>query len=130
MFWGFFSSVITEGCDAFISSGMIINQTALPMFSFLARMITRNLINFAHQLLIIVAVVLYFGLWQAADPVLCLAGFRLVLVNLSWVALVSGIVSRRFRDVPQIITAIVQVADVHDPGVLAPGRRSRPTASS
>lgn len=110
VFWGFFSSVITEGCDAFISSGMIIRQTAIPMMSFLARMITRNLINFAHQLVIIAVVIVWFGLWKVANPLLCLAGFLLVLLNLSWVALAGGIISARFRDVPQIITAIVQVA--------------------
>lgn len=110
VFWGFFSQVITEGCDAFIASGMIIKQTSIPMMSFVARMITRNLINFAHQLLIIIAVILYFGLWRVANPLLCLAGFALVMVNLCWIALASGIISARFRDVPQIITAIVQVA--------------------
>jgi ABC-type polysaccharide/polyol phosphate export permease len=33
-----------------------------------------------------------------------------VLVNLTWIALASGIISARFRDVPQIVTAVVQVA--------------------
>jgi ABC-type polysaccharide/polyol phosphate export permease len=110
VFWGFFSQVITEGCDAFIASGMLIKQTAIPMTAFIARMVTRNLINFAHQLLIIVVVLVWFGLWRTANPLLCLAGLALVLVNLTWIALASGIVSARFRDVPQIVTAVVQVA--------------------
>ncbi len=110
VFWTFFSQVITEGCDAFIASGAIIKQTAIPMMSFIARMVARNLINFAHQLLIIVAVIVYFGLWKVANPLLCLAGFALVLINLCWIALASGIISARFRDVPQIVTAVVQVA--------------------
>jgi ABC-type polysaccharide/polyol phosphate export permease len=110
VFWGFFSQVITEGCDSFISSGMIIKQTAIPMTSFIARMVARNLINFAHQLLIIIAVIVFFGLWRVANPLLSLAGFVLVMVNLTWIALASGIISARFRDVPQIVTAVVQVA--------------------
>jgi ABC-type polysaccharide/polyol phosphate export permease len=110
VFWAMISQAITEGCDAFISSGTIIKQTAIPMTSFLARMITRNLINFAHQVLIVAAVLVYFGLWRKANVPLSLAGLALVMVNLCWVALASGIISARFRDVPQIVTAVVQIA--------------------
>jgi ABC-type polysaccharide/polyol phosphate export permease len=73
-------------------------------------MITRNLINFAHQVLIVAAVLVYFGLWRKANVPLSLAGLALVMVNLCWVALASGIISARFRDVPQIVTAVVQIA--------------------
>jgi ABC-type polysaccharide/polyol phosphate export permease len=110
VFWTLFSQVITEGCDAFIASGTIIKQTAIPMLSFIARMMTRNLINFAHQVLIVAAVIVWFGLWDRANLLLCLAGFVLVLVNLAWIALAAGIASARFRDVPQIISALIQVA--------------------
>ena len=110
VFWTLFSQVITEGCDAFISSGTIIKQTAIPMSSFLARTMTRNLINFAHQVLIVAAVLFYFGLWRTANVPLSLLGLALVMVNLTWVALATGIISARFRDVPQIVTAVVQIA--------------------
>jgi ABC-type polysaccharide/polyol phosphate export permease len=110
VFWTLFSQVINEGCDAFISSGTIIKQTAIPMLSFIARMLTRNLINFAHQVLIVAAVLIYFGIWRHSNVLLSLAGLVLVLANLSWVALATGIVSARFRDVPQIIGAIIQIS--------------------
>ena len=110
VFWTLFSQMLIEGCDAFVSSGTIIKQTAIPMLSFIGRMITRNLINFAHQALIVVAVLVWFGLWRKANVPLSLLGLALVLVNLSWLALVTGITSARFRDVPQIITALVQIA--------------------
>lgn len=110
VFWSLFASVVTEGCDSFISSGPIIKQTALPMLTFIGRMITRNLITFAHQVVIVAVVVVYYGLWSKSDLLLCLAGFLLVMVNLTWLALICGIVSARFRDVPQIVAALVQVA--------------------
>jgi len=110
VFWTLFSQVITEGCDSFIGSGVIIKQTAIPMFSFIARMLTRNLINFAHQVIIVAAVLIWSGLWRHSDPLLSLLGLVLVLVNLSWLALLTGIVSARFRDVPQIINALVQIS--------------------
>jgi ABC-type polysaccharide/polyol phosphate export permease len=108
--WTLFSQLIIEGCDSFISSGALIRQTAIPMLSFIARMVTRNLINFAHQIVIVVAVIVYFGVWRVSNPLLALAGLVLVVVNLCWIALISGIASARFRDVPQIVTAMVQVS--------------------
>ena len=110
MFWSLFAACIIEGCDIFIASGAIIKQTALPMFTFLGRVFTRNLINFAHQILIVVVVVIYFGVWRDSNPLLSLAGMVLVIVNLGWLVLIGGIVSARFRDVPQIVAALVQVA--------------------
>ena len=47
---------------------------------------------------------------SAESVFLTLGGFVLVIVNLAWLALICGIVSSRFRDVPQIATALVQVA--------------------
>jgi len=110
VFWSLFASLVTEGCDSFISSGAIIRQTSLPMLTFIGRMLTRNLINFAHQVLIAVVVIVYYGIWAESNPLLSLVGLVLVLVNLTWLALICGIVSARFRDVPQIATALVQMA--------------------
>ena len=110
VFWTLISQMIVEGCDAFVSSGTIIKQTAIPMLTFIGRLVTRNLINFAHQVVIVAVVLVYFGLWQRANVPLSLAGLLLVILNLGWLALASGIVSARFRDVPQIITALVQIS--------------------
>lgn len=107
--WTFFATTVIEGCDTFIGSAGIIKQTALPMFTFLFRTVARNLIVLAHQLVVIVAVVVWFGLWRRAEPLTFLAGFALALVNLVWMTLAVGIISTRFRDVPQIVAALLQV---------------------
>ena len=41
---------------------------------------------------------------------LILPGIALVLVNLTWMALLLGVVCTRFRDMPNIIASILQVA--------------------
>ena len=110
VFWTLFSQMLIEGCDAFVSSGTIIKQTAIPMLSFIARLMMRNLINFAHQVVIVAAVLIYFGIWRHSNVLVSALGLALVMVNLGWVALASSIISARFRDVPQIITAVVQIS--------------------
>ena len=107
--WTFFATTITEGCDTFTSSSGIIKQTALPMFTFLFRTLARNLIVLLHQALVIVGVLIWFGVWRRSEPLYALAGFALALLNVAWIAIVCGIVSARFRDVPQIVAAVLQV---------------------
>lgn len=107
--WTFFATTIIEGCETFISSAGIIKQTALPMFTFLFRTVTRNLIVLAHQLVVIFGLVVWFGLWRRMEPLYFLAGFLLSTVNIVWMTLVVGLISTRFRDVPQIVAAVLQV---------------------
>lgn len=107
--WTFFATCISEGCETFVSSAGIIKQTALPMFTFLFRTVARNLIVLAHQLLVVVGVLVFYGLWRRTEPLYALAGLVLVLVNLVWVMVVVSVISTRFRDVPQIVAALLQV---------------------
>ena len=107
--WTFIAVCVTEGCEAFVSSAGIIKQTALPMFTFLFRTVARNLIVLAHQLVGVVGVLVYFGLWRRCEPLVALGGLLLVLANLAWVMVIVSVISTRFRDVPQIIGSLLQI---------------------
>lgn len=107
--WGFLSMTIQEGCDALVSAAPILRQTPIPTLVFFLRTICRNLIVLAHNLVIVAVMSAIFGLWRHARLLEFLGGVvAAVLVLVALVAIVS-IVSARFRDVPQIVTAILQV---------------------
>lgn len=108
--WGLISGVIIEGCDTFVQAGGMLRQTALPMFTFTWRILLRNLINLAHHGVIVVAVLAWSGGWRSASPWWALLGLALVVLNLGWLSMFAGIVSARFRDVPQIVVAVMQFA--------------------
>lgn len=107
--WGFLSTTIQEGCDTLISAAPILRQTPIPTCVFFLRTICRNLIVLAHNLVIVAVMTVIFGLWRHARVFEFLGG--LLAASLALVALVAivAIMSARFRDVPQIITAILQV---------------------
>ena len=46
--WGFISVVLSEGCSVFVDSESIIKQIPLPYFTFILRLIWRNLLIFFH----------------------------------------------------------------------------------
>jgi lipopolysaccharide transport system permease protein len=108
--WTFIASVINEGCTAFIEASGMILQVRLPLFTHVIRVIWRNLIILGHNLVIIPIV--FAGVQLAPDPawLLALPGFALLLLNVSWMALVLAILSTRFRDITQAMQNLMQIA--------------------
>lgn len=124
VFWGVIVGVITEGCDTFVQAAGMLSQTSLPMFAFVWRTVLRNLITLAHHLVIVVVVLVWFGYWKVANVPLALLGVALMMLNVSWVSMVLGIASARFRDVPQMVGSIMQFAMFMTPIFWQPGRMS------
>lgn len=110
VFFAVMTGTINEGCETFVQASGMLSQTSLPMFTFVWRTVLRNLINLAHHLVIVVAVLIYFDNWRSADAPMALLGLMLMLINASWVSMLVGIASARFRDIPQIVVSITQFA--------------------
>lgn len=107
--WGFISSCIAEGADAFVGGGAMLRQSALPLPLFQLRTIFRNVINLGHHMIIIVLVLAYVAYFPGVSLLWSLLGFVLLVLNVSWIMMLSAFLSTRFRDVPQVIAALLQV---------------------
>jgi ABC-2 type transport system permease protein/lipopolysaccharide transport system permease protein len=108
IFWILFSEIIIKGCHVFISNGRMIQQLPLPLSTYLYRLITQELIVFAHNSIIII-VVLITVLRSVGDFfILSFLGMILLLLLATSTALVFGIISTRFRDFPQIVQAFMR----------------------
>jgi ABC-type polysaccharide/polyol phosphate export permease len=110
VFFGTISGTITEGCDTFVHAAGMLSQTSLPMFTFVWRPVFRNVINLAHHLVIVVAVLIYYGYWRQANAPVAALGLLFLVLNASWISMLAGIASARFRDIPQIVTSVMQFA--------------------
>lgn len=107
--WTLFSTIILEGCDFFIDSANIIKQTSLPLPSFLWRLVTRNLIIFAHQCIVLLVVAIWAGYLLKIQLWWAIPGLILSVVNAAWMALLCGLVCTRFRDMKQVVMSVMQV---------------------
>ena len=107
--WTFVSSFLNEGCVSFIELEPLIKNVRIPMSVHILRVLWRNLIIFAHNIVIFAVVALVFQVWPGAAGPLSLAGLALLLVNASWIMLLLGMVCTRFRDVPPIVASVVQL---------------------
>lgn len=110
VFFGAISGIINEGCETFVQASGMLSQTSLPMFTFVWRTVMRNLINLGHNVVIIVAVLIWFGFWRVANLPVAVLGLLMLLVNSAWVSMLVAIASARFRDIPQIVGSVMQFA--------------------
>lgn len=107
--WGFLSTTINEGCAGFISADGIIRQVRMPLFTHILRVLWRNGIILAHNLLILPIVLIVTGKYVGLAVFLVIPGFLLVVLNVSWIMLVSAILCTRFRDMTQVVQNLMQV---------------------
>lgn len=107
--WGFISSVVTEGCTGFIAAEGIIKQLPIPLYVHVLRIIWRNMLILAHNMVIFPVVLLVVGKSLDWTALISIPGFLLVIINLSWLALILGVFCTRYRDLPQMIVNILQV---------------------
>jgi ABC-type polysaccharide/polyol phosphate export permease len=109
IFWGFLASAINEGANVFISGAGYIRNVPLPVSVHVYQMLMRNLIIWLFNMVIYFFVILVFGINPGWAALLFLLGAPLFLINVAWMALAAGIFSTRFRDIPQVITSLLQV---------------------
>lgn len=107
--WGFMSAVISEGSTGFIAAEAIVKQLPIPLFVHMLRLVWRNLLILAHNIVIFPLVLIAVGKPLAWVALLVFPGMLLTIVNLLWIALILGVLCARYRDLPQIVTSALQV---------------------
>ena len=108
--WGFISSMINDACTAFIQSDGYIRQERIPKIGLLFRILVRNFLILAHNALLIPVVFVAFGKPVGLDLLLAIPGLVIVTVACLLMALFLATICSRFRDFPQIVSNVVQVA--------------------
>jgi lipopolysaccharide transport system permease protein len=119
--WNLISAYLTEGGALFTGSESYIKQIRLPFSVYVYRSSWAKLIIFAHNFIIYIGVMIYFQKWPGIVSLLALPGLMLVVLNGTVVSLTIGIISARFRDVPQVINSIVQILFFITPVFWKPG---------
>ena len=107
--WGFISTVISEGCLGFVVAEGVIKQLPIPLFLHILRLIWRNILILGHNIVIFPIVLLFLGRPVDVVALVSLVGLAVLIVNLSWIALVLAMVCARYRDLPQIVASVLQV---------------------
>jgi len=109
LIWNFISGCILEGSEVFISNEGLIKFLPAPLSLHVFRLIWRQTLFFLHNLVIWLILILLFPQPISWTLVLAVPAFALLMVNGFWIAILSGIIATRFRDIPPIIASVVQL---------------------
>ncbi|WP_109259404.1 ABC transporter permease [Hyphobacterium indicum] len=126
--WILIVSVFNDHTQAFAANGAIIRAISLPFSIHIVRPISRNLMVFAHSLIvhIVVMIVTQTAILEyipgtgelvpvqySYDIVTLLlfpVGLLILSLNFIWIGLILATVCARYRDVSQVVVALLQVA--------------------
>lgn len=109
--WALLSTLITELTDAFSTSDNLLKQIKLPYSLYIHRIVTRNIIIFFHNTLVIVP--LFFIFHQTTkvnwNTLFLLVGLFVIYINGLFYGLTLAMIGSRYRDISQIVKSLIQV---------------------
>src|SRR5574338_328417 len=107
--WNLINAAILEGADVFVANEGLIKQLPTPLSVHVYRLVWRQMILFAHNMIIYLPIALIFPKpWSWAD-LSVIPALALVLLNCVWVSLCFGILATRYRDISPLLFSVVQL---------------------
>tara|TARA_R110002020_G_scaffold367683_3_gene579566 strand:- start:26876 stop:27709 length:834 start_codon:yes stop_codon:yes gene_type:complete len=107
--WSLISTTLSEATTLFPGEGIILKQLPVPASLFVTRLLYRNILIFAHNMIIVVIVVLIYPQKLSLALFFIPVGFLVLLVNLWWISMIISIIGTRYRDIPPIIQSVLQI---------------------
>ncbi|MGX5655255.1 galactan export ABC transporter permease subunit Wzm/RfbD [Geodermatophilus nigrescens] len=107
--WAFISGCVNEGSEVFIANEGLIKHLPAPLSVHVYRLVWRQLLFFAHNMIVYFVMLLIFPQPLKWTVVYVLPAIVLLAVNGAWVALAVGVITARFRDILPITQSVVQL---------------------
>jgi len=122
--WYFLSTTLIEMMNCFIDSTTFILQVKMPFSTYIMRIITRNFIVLGHNVLAVIPLLFVFKC-VPNFPLFFLA-LLITTISMFSVGMLFAMIGARFRDVPQVLTSLLQVGFLLTPIMwradMVPGR--------
>jgi ABC-2 type transport system permease protein len=107
--WGLLSGLVMEGCGSVIEADGYLRNVPMPLTLIACRVVFRQLVYFAHNLVVIIPIVVWLGVGMKLTIFGMLWGVALYVAAGLGVCMVLGPLSARFRDLPQVVANLMQV---------------------
>ncbi|MFI1914742.1 ABC transporter permease [Nocardia sp. NPDC020380] len=115
--WNVINASILEGSDVFIANEGLIKQLPSALSVHVYRLVWRQFLFFAHNVVIYVVMLVGFGVWRDLhwNALLAIPGILLLFLNAMWVTIAFGIFSTRYRDIAPILGSMTLMLFVLTP---------------
>jgi len=107
--WNFFSTLVVEGANSLIISTDYIKNMAWPFSVYFYRCVLRNIFVLMHNFIVLVPLLFYFNLVSLQGILLFIVGLGLICTLGFAITIVLGILSLRYRDIPQLVTNLLNM---------------------
>ncbi len=121
IFWQFLSSVVTDATNLFTVNGHLMLSQRIEGSVIVFAAVYRNLLSLAHDLVIIPIVFIAAAVPVRPEVMLALPAMALITLTAVWLSYVLGILCARFRDLANIVHAVLQLAFYVTPVLWKPG---------
>ncbi|GBR09679.1 ABC transporter permease [Asaia siamensis] len=118
------SSLLLESCTCFIDAEASIHAMKLPFSLQALRLLVRNAIVFAHSIVVPIGVFVIYGVSPGLISLVSLPGLALWMIDGFASCLLLGALCARFRDIPPIMGAFLQIAFYVTPIIWKPSQLS------
>jgi lipopolysaccharide transport system permease protein len=108
--WMFLSGVLNEACTGFTQFEGYIKQQRIPFSAYLYRIGMRHVIISAHNAVVIVVIVLWSGPAWSFNNLWAIPGLVVFAAAVLMMSVPVAILCTRFRDLPQIVNNVLQMA--------------------
>jgi ABC-2 type transport system permease protein len=109
LIWNFVNGCILEGSEVFIANEGLIRFLPAPLSLHVYRLVWRQSLFFVHNLVVWAVLMVVFPHPLSATLLLAVPAFAVLVLNGAWIAVLSGIIATRFRDIPPIIASLTQL---------------------
>jgi ABC-2 type transport system permease protein/lipopolysaccharide transport system permease protein len=113
--WTLIGGFVSQSSTVFQRHRAQILQGSMQLKDIVVVDLLSTVLQFLHQVIIIVAVFLIFEIPVTLYAFVSLLGLALVVANGFWLTMAFGIIGARYRDLAQVMTAIMRIAFLATP---------------
>ena len=124
--WNFLAALVGEACTCFLGAEGMIRAMRMPFTLYASRVIVRNVLTLAHNVVVILAVYAWFDVWPGMAAFGAIPGLLIWVIDGIAACLLLGALCARFRDIPPIVASLMQIAFFISPIIWKPELLSGP----
>ena len=107
--WGLVHGLAIEASNIFVEAKPLILSMRMPLAVHVLRALSRNIVVFAHNIIAFAIIAVIIGVSFGSAILLLLPGIVLVILNISWAALLLSLIGARYRDLNQVVASMMQL---------------------
>lgn len=107
--WSFITSTLGDGCQTYLAAEGLIRQMHIPYSFHTLRVVLRNVFILGHNIILLPISFILLGNSPSWSMFLFIPGLLVLAGNLTWMSIILGLLSARFRDMPPIVGSVLTV---------------------